>query len=83
VLLFTAFSKDTSRGLTNIRRIPVIITSLDFDYPTEVDYIETSKTKQPFPTVLTISLNLKETHSPSELQKFDLIAYRKGILEGF
>jgi hypothetical protein len=90
VLEFTAYSDigDSNSGsgkgnMTNIRKIPVVLTSLIIPYPTDVDYIQTAQTKQPFPAVTSIDLILVETHSPKQLSEFNLIDFRHGQLEGF
>lgn len=83
VLEFTAYSDKGKTGITNIRKIPTVMTNLSIPYPTDVDYIETALTKQPFPTVMSIDIILVETHSPREFAKFDLIKFRNGELEGF
>lgn len=86
VLEFSAYSNATTEskgGLTNIRKVPVVIPSVTIPYPTDVDYIETATTKVPFPTVMTISMTLLETHSPNDYERFDLIAYKNGKLVGF
>lgn len=83
VLEFTAYSDKGKMGITNIRKIPTVMTNLSIPYPTDVDYIETALTKQPFPTVMSIDIILVETHSPKEFGEFDLIKFRNGELEGF
>lgn len=85
VLKFTAYSDhgDDAKGVTNIRNIPVVMTNLTIPYVSDVDYIETSETKQPFPAVMEINMTLIETHSPQEYSEFDIIRYRLGRLPGF
>lgn len=83
VLEFTAYSKAAEEGLTNIRQIPVVITSLSIPYSSDVDYIRTATTDQPFPVVMQIDIALLETHSPREFNKFNLIDYKNGKLKGF
>jgi hypothetical protein len=87
ILYFSAYSSPNSSGgspkfLQNINRIPVVITSLEISYPSDVDYIPTQN-GVPFPTIMTISLSLTETHSPKTFAKFDLDDFRAGRLGGF
>jgi hypothetical protein len=84
VLEFSAYSNSADGvGLTNIRKIPVVITSLTIPYPTDVDYIQTATTKQPFPVIMSIDMTLVETHSPRDFERFNLIDYKNGNLRGF
>lgn len=74
ILEFTAY------GDHNIGKIPVVLESLGWDWPNDVDWIHTSG-GEPFPVILNIgSLTLKEAWSPREYSGFDLSAYRKGDL---
>lgn len=71
----------------NINRIPVVMTSLSFSYPENVDYIPvqitpTAKT-EPFPVKMDISMSLVETHSPVEYEQFSLLAFKSGSLKNF
>lgn len=93
VLYFSAYSdKNEFRG--NISNIPVVMKSLNFTYPNDVDYIPVGASKQlisgvdkllgtPFPTFMTVSIGLTETHSPREYMRFNLLDYREGNLESF
>lgn len=93
VLHFSAFSdKNEFRG--NISNVPVVMKTLSFNYPNDVDYIPVGASKQltsgvdkllgtPFPTFMTLSINLTETHSPREYMRFNLLDYREGNLESF
>lgn len=83
VLEFTAYSDVNGQGVTNIRKIPVVMTTFNLNYPTDVDYIKTAQTGQPFPAVTTVDIIIVETHSPNQLSNFDLIDFRHGNLEGF
>jgi len=87
ILYFSAYSasqskKSSEKFMQNINRVPVVITSLDIPYPSDVDYISNIN-GVPFPTILSISISLSETHSPKTFGKFDLDAYRNGKLGGF
>ena len=71
----------------NINRVPVVLTSLSITYPDDVDYIPasvspTSKT-EPFPIKIDVSINLVESHSPTEFERFNLKAYKEGKLTNF
>ena len=88
ILEFSAYSDITHRG--NIYRIPTVITQLSIQYPTDVDYIPTAYVKgvnvevdTPFPVLMTIDINLAETHSPVEYTNFSISDYRNGKLTGF
>jgi len=74
--------KSNSNTRQNLRRIPVVIESLSFTYPNDVDYIPTVE-GVPFPTVMNISIGLKEAKSPYELEQFSLTDYRNGKLIGW
>lgn len=84
VLLLSAYAnKNTGRTTpTNISRVPVIMSQLSIPYPSDVDYIPTAD-GTPFPTVMSIDMQLSEAHSPREFRKFDLHKYRRGILTDF
>jgi hypothetical protein len=87
ILFFSAYSGSIAGGgspqfMQNINRIPVVITSLDIPYPSDVDYIPNSK-GVPFPTIMIISLSLTETHSPKTFSNFDLKKFKEGKLGGF
>ncbi len=66
----------------NIYQVPVIMTNLDIPYPSDVDYIPTVN-KIPVPTVVTVTINLTEAHSPNAYGAFDLQAYKTGNLDNF
>lgn len=76
----------------NIDSIPVVLTSLRIEYPDDVAYVRSLSISTsdldpfgntPFPTIMTIGIELTETHSPAEVNKFNLANYEAGILEGF
>lgn len=84
VLLFSAYSDYTgSNGYGNINRIPVVLTSLEIQYPSDVDYIPANEFNTPVPVIQTISFNLVETHSASAYRNFSIANYRQGTLVGF
>lgn len=90
VLLLSAYSADQgssggvvrSGAIQNIHRIPVVMTSLNITYPSEVDYIPTLY-NIPMPTVMTLEITLNETHSPLEYEDFSLEDFHDGKLGGF
>jgi len=68
---------------TNLSNIPVVITSLNIPYPSDVDYIP-DQNGQPIPRVMSIDIQLQETHAPREYtRQFSLQDFRQGILDRF
>ena len=93
ILLLSAYSKgfgqmtDEAGDAQEIERqhinnVPVVIESLNIPYPSDVDYIK-STWGVPMPTIMSIDINLLETHSAREYEKFSLDQYKAGILPGF
>jgi hypothetical protein len=80
ILLLSAYSSPTKRG--NIYKVPVVIQNLTIPYPSDVDYIPTNN-GTPFPTIMSVELQLAEVHSPLEYERFNLQQFKEGILEGF
>lgn len=70
-------------GPINLNRIPVVISSLDINWPEDVDYIPCIDNQTPFPVKMEVSITLLETHSPAEYASFSLDAYKKGNLNNF
>lgn len=66
----------------NIFEVPVVITSLEIPYPSDVDYIPTIN-QIPVPMIVTVSLQLTETHSPNAYAKFNLQQFKAGNLLNF
>lgn len=66
----------------NIFEVPVVITGLEIPYPSDVDYIPTIN-QIPVPTIVTVSLQLTETHSPNKYGQFNLQAFKLGNLINF
>lgn len=61
--------------------VPVVITSLNWNWPKDVDYITTSgAAATPFPAVMQIAINLVESFSAAEFNGFSLQDYRKGLM---
>lgn len=81
---------DRGFGTSNVNRVPVVLTSLTITYPDDVDYLPVSETLtsntqsvEPFPVSINVDLQLIETHSPNEYERFDLMAYKAGTLANF
>lgn len=93
VLLFSLYSKQPAGTmkqeggsgpiLGHINNVPVVITSLGIPYPSDVDYILSAESQVPMPLIMTIDVQLTETHSPREYEKFSLDDYRSGRLSNF
>jgi hypothetical protein len=97
ILYFSAYSQSNSSSTSaegqfrgNIKRVPVVLTSLSITYPDDVAYIPTAMRGEvdalggvPFPVIMTIGLELTETHSPGEVNVFNLAKYANGVLDGF
>lgn len=66
-----------------IRGVPVVITSLNIDYPNNVSYIKTSNKKADVPIVQNISIALKEARSDIDLENFDIVGFRRGQLRNW
>jgi hypothetical protein len=72
------------QSAVNIHKVPVVMTSLDIAFPSDVDYIPSSDVlPSPFPTKMEVSISLIETHSPSEYQQFSLADFKTGRLVNF
>lgn len=80
-------NRDTNEVGYNINRIPVVITNLAIVYNDDVDYIPVAdpirSTVEPFPVKLTVTINVTETHSPIEYEKFSLQSFKSGTLKHF
>lgn len=73
VLMFSGY------GEKNISKIPVVLESYSNDWPNDCDYIPTLS-GDPFPVIMDLTLNLKESYSPAEYSNFNLFAYKSGML---
>lgn len=64
--------------------IPVVITSLQWTFPRDVDYIpareltDSGNINIPFPTVLTVSISMVESLSAEQMNGFDLDRFEMG-----
>lgn len=66
-------------GKKNISPVPVVLESYSTNWPNDIDYIPTME-GEPFPVIMELDLNLKESYSPAEYSNFDLAAYKTGDL---
>lgn len=86
ILYFNAYSNfqlDVEEGFTgNINNVPVVITQLGNNYPTDVTYFPTIH-GEPFPVIMTVDILLTEIHSPKEYSNFSLFDYKNGTLSNF
>jgi hypothetical protein len=72
----------TAYGEGVIGPVKCVLGSFNWTWDENVDWIATSSdgTGQPFPVIIDISMQLKETWSPTEFSNFDLTSYRLGTL---
>lgn len=69
----------------NLKKIPVVITGMNLDYPEDCDYIPTAD-GDPFPVKMEVKLDLLETHSPggeNGYETFSLTDFKNGRLVQF
>jgi hypothetical protein len=66
----------------NIYNVPVVITGLNIPYPSDVDYIPTIN-NIPVPTIIQVSVQLVETHSPNAYLNFNIQDFKQGSLINF
>jgi hypothetical protein len=69
------------RGL--VGTVPVVITSLSWVWPKDVDWIPTNEVDKngqlvPFPTVMQVNIVMVESFSAQQFNGFDLVAFRLG-----
>jgi len=69
----------TAYGRQMVGPVKCVLLQYQWTFPNEVDYIPTSGSV-PFPVILDLSLNLKESYSPAEYSSFNLLQYRNGNL---
>ena len=70
-------------GPRMIGPVKCVMENYQWNWPNDVDWIHTSGQSGdvvPFPVILQITISMKETWSPSEFSKFDLMKYRYGDL---
>lgn len=66
-----------------VGEVPVVVTSLNWSWPKDCDWIPTeildeNKRKVPFPTVMNVQISLVESFSATQFNDFDLSAFRNG-----
>jgi hypothetical protein len=82
VLYLYGYSDPDGTSAQNINKIPVVLENLTYEYPNDVDYIPTSE-GVPFPTIMSLTMTLSETHSPREVENFDIEAFKQGRMLGW
>lgn len=61
--------------------VKVVLASYQWNWPNDIDYIQTNDSPPvPFPVLVNVTLTLKEAWSPREFSSFDLKAFRRGEL---
>lgn len=66
----------------NFFRIPVYVNSVNFSFPSDVDYVR-STSGVPMPIVMPVSLTLREARTVQDLQAFNYEQFKAGILPGW
>jgi hypothetical protein len=66
-----------------LRAVPVVITSLSIDYPAGVTYIEATSRSAFVPIIQTCTISLKEARNMKELEDFNLVDYKLGLLQNW
>lgn len=83
VLLFSGYSNNNMQNqMQHINNVPVVISNLGIPYPSDVDYIPTID-NIPMPTIMSLDINLTETHAPIEYERFSLNDFKLGVLRHF
>jgi hypothetical protein len=70
----------TAYGDKMIGPVTCVLETYSWTFPNNVDYIKCAKSGNPFPVILDITLNLKESFSPAEYSGFDLVSYKQGLM---
>lgn len=83
---------------THLQNVPTVVSNLQITYPSDVDYIPTVerrfkfandiddiviKAGEPVPSIISVDIQLYETQSPSDYNRFSLQDYRAGRLDRF
>lgn len=63
------------------RNIPVVVQSVNFSFPTDVDYISTSG--YDVPIIWPVSVVLREFHTKDEMETFNYNSYKAGTLDNW
>lgn len=61
-------------------RIPTIVRSVNFTFPSDVDYISDSAGNM-LPIVWPVNISLQEAHTMEDVKKFNYSSYKQGTLE--
>ncbi len=66
-----------------VGEVPVVITSLNWNFPKDCDWIpcgvfDSEGKEVPFPTIMTVNVSMVESLSPDQVNGFDLVAFRNG-----
>jgi len=76
-------------GEQMIGPIQCVLESYSWDWPNDVDYLQAIArdangkfVKVPFPVIVSVSLDLKESWSPAEQSGFDLNSFKNGDMSG-
>ena len=67
------------------KQIPVVMTDLSIEFPSEFDYIQNGE--MIVPIITSVSISLKEAHASEKnidgMEGFDILQYRTGTLKGW
>lgn len=75
----------TAYGPKMVGPVKCVLMSYNWDWPNDCDYIyaiDDDGNTVPFPVVVEVTLSLKESWSPAEYSKFNLMQYRLGNMSG-
>lgn len=64
----------------HLKAIPVVMKSLNINYPTDTDYIRTQDGATQMPIICTLDMQLQETRSAEDLKGFNIEQYKAGTL---
>lgn len=64
----------------SLKGIPVMIQSLNIEWPSDIDYVYSDKYGTQIPIIQTASIQLKEVRSFDDLKTFDYAQFRNGSL---
>lgn len=70
----------TAYGNQMIGPVPCILINYGWTFPNDCDYIPTDD-GSPFPVVLDVTIQLKESFSPAEYSSFDLSSFKRGDMK--
>ena len=70
----------TAYGSSAVGPVPCVLENYNWTWPNDVDWIHTAS-REPFPVIITIALQLKESQSPAEFSGFDLVSYKTGNMK--